>query len=60
VGPSHGGMQRSLEMMKQMARSGGKPDRDQVEEVLPFLALGLAGAGVVAFLVVRALQWLGS
>jgi len=53
-------MQRSLEMMKQMARSGGKPDRDQVEEFLPLLALGLAGAGVVAFLVVRALQWLGS
>jgi preprotein translocase subunit Sss1 len=58
MGPSHGGMQRSLEMMKQMARSGGKPDRDEVEDALPYIVLGLVGIGVVCFLLVRAVMWL--
>lgn len=58
VAISHGGMQRSLEMMKEMARSGGKLERDGFEHVLPYVALAVVGLGVAVLLVIRLVAWL--
>lgn len=58
MGPSHGGMQRSLEMMKQMARTGGPPDRDPVEHALPLIVGGIVGVVVAVFLILRVVVWL--
>lgn len=58
MGPSHGGMQRSLEMMKQMARTGKGPDRDAVEHHLPIIVLKLVGGVILVVLVFRFLAWL--
>lgn len=55
---SHGGMQRSLEMMKEMGRTGGKLERDPFDHFLPYVVLGIVGIGVVIFLVVRLVMWL--
>lgn len=55
---SHGGMQRSLEMMKEMVRNGGKLERDRLEHFLPYVALAIVGFGVAVFLVIRLVTWL--
>ena len=55
---SHGGMQRSLEMMKEMARSGGRLERDRFDHFLPYVVLTVVGIGVAVFLVIRLIMWL--
>lgn len=53
MGPSHGGLHRSLEIMKEMIRTGRPPERDPVETWAPWVALAIAGAVIVGVLVVR-------
>ena len=56
-GASHGGMQRSLEMIKRMAR-GESPYQDRFEELLPLVVLGVVLVGVLVFLIYRLVSWL--
>lgn len=58
MGASHGGMQRSLEMMKRMARTGRGPDRDPVEEHLPMFVLQLVGVVLLVVVLLWFLRWL--
>jgi hypothetical protein len=58
MGALHAGMQRSLEMMKEMVRTGEGPDRHPVEQHLPIIVLKAVGFVVLVVLFLRFLAWL--
>lgn len=57
-GPVAWGRQHALGLMQQLARPGGRPDRDPVEHWARLVSVSILGVGLLVALIPRVIPWL--